>query len=259
MTASLLDRVRVVLYEPQNPINIAAVVRAMKNMGVSTLRLVRPVEYDPYRLEGIAHGTADVIERIERYETFEEAIADCQYRAAFTARRRAAKWTRLDAKGTASVMLEHAAREENGALVFGREDHGLPNEILDLCQAHVSIPTTEHASINLAQAALIALYELHLAAGDATRVIGPPRKATPPPEPADFERFFADWSRMLEGIQFYKTRNQETIMRTIRSLIYRANPDMRELMLVRAMSLEAMHHIERVRRGAAGASPTSDE
>jgi len=46
MTDSVLAQVHVVLYEPQNPINIAAVVRAMKNMGVSSLRLVRPVEYD---------------------------------------------------------------------------------------------------------------------------------------------------------------------------------------------------------------------
>src|SRR3982751_5398785 len=67
-----LDAVVVVLYEPQNPINIAATIRAMKNMGVSRLRLVRPVEYDPYRLEGIAHGTHDLIDRIERYESFDE-------------------------------------------------------------------------------------------------------------------------------------------------------------------------------------------
>jgi len=258
MSATILDHVRVILYEPQNPINIAAVVRAMKNMGVGTLRLVRPVEYDPYRLEGIAHGTQDVIERIERYETFEEASADCHLLAAFTARRRAARWTRLDPKQTAARLLDHAGRGEGSALVFGREDHGLPNEILDLCHVHVSIPTTEHASLNLAQAALIGLYELHLAAGDATRVIAPPRKAAPPPEPVDFERFFADWTRALDAIQFFKTRNEETIMRTVRSLTYRANPDMRELMLVRAMALETMHHIERVRRAAAASPPTEE-
>ena len=60
MNESVLSRVRVVLFEPQNPINIAAVVRAMKNMGVSSLRLVRPCEYDPYRVEGIAHDTKEI-------------------------------------------------------------------------------------------------------------------------------------------------------------------------------------------------------
>ena len=67
MPESLLANVIVVLYEPLDPVNIAGTVRAMKNMGVGTLRLVRPVEYDPVRLEGIAHGTMDLIERRERY------------------------------------------------------------------------------------------------------------------------------------------------------------------------------------------------
>jgi len=57
MSESRLSRVAVVLYEPQDPVNIAATVRAMKNMGASTLRLVRPCAYDPARLEGIAHDT----------------------------------------------------------------------------------------------------------------------------------------------------------------------------------------------------------
>ena len=50
MAESVLAQVHVVLFEPQNQINIAAFIRAMKNMGVRSLRLVRPFEYDPYRL-----------------------------------------------------------------------------------------------------------------------------------------------------------------------------------------------------------------
>jgi len=34
---SVLSAVRVVLYEPQDPVNIAATIRAMKNMGCSDL------------------------------------------------------------------------------------------------------------------------------------------------------------------------------------------------------------------------------
>ena len=77
MAESLLDAIVVVLYEPQNPINIAATVRAMKNMGIGRLRLVRPVEYEPVNLEGIAHGTMDVIERIEHFDSFDTAVAEC--------------------------------------------------------------------------------------------------------------------------------------------------------------------------------------
>jgi tRNA C32,U32 (ribose-2'-O)-methylase TrmJ len=90
MPESRLAHIAIVLYEPQDPVNIAATVRAMKNMGVSTLRLVRPVKYDPVRLEGIAHDTWDVIDAIEHYDDFDAAVADCVRLVGFTARRQVA-------------------------------------------------------------------------------------------------------------------------------------------------------------------------
>ena len=54
---SPLDNVVVVLDHPQNLINIAGVIRAMKNMGISRLRVVNPAEWDEYRIDGIAHRT----------------------------------------------------------------------------------------------------------------------------------------------------------------------------------------------------------
>ncbi|HEX6816177.1 MAG TPA: TrmH family RNA methyltransferase, partial [Gemmatimonadaceae bacterium] len=77
MAESMLGRVRIVLDEPQDPVNIAATVRAMKNMGVQTLRLVRPVPYDRSRLERVAHDTRDVAERIAHYESLGDALGDC--------------------------------------------------------------------------------------------------------------------------------------------------------------------------------------
>src|SRR5690348_17616306 len=109
MAESVLSNVHVVLFEPQNQINIAAVIRAMKNMGVSSLRLVRPVAYDPVRLEGIAHDTWDVIDAIEEYADFDAAVADCVRLLGFTARRRAAKWQLLEPKAAAADALQHVA------------------------------------------------------------------------------------------------------------------------------------------------------
>ena len=247
MSDSLLGQIAVVLYEPQDPVNIAATVRAMKNMGVATLRLVRPVKYDPVRLEGIAHDTWEIIDRIERFDDFDSAVADCIRLIGFTARRRKAKWTILDPKEAASDALMYAT-EGRVALVFGREDSGLPNEILDRVHAAVNIPTTEHASLNLAQAVLIALYELHLAVGDATRTLRGPRKAAPPPTADLFERYFAELQHSLDAVQFFKTRYPEHIMRSLRALTYRAAPDHRELSLLRAMALEVVRFLERTAR-----------
>lgn len=244
MPDSLLQSVVVVLFEPQDPVNIAATIRAMKNMGVSRLRLVRPVEYEVVRLEGIAHGTMDLIERIETFDTFDAAVADCIRVVGFTARRRAAKLRVIDPKVAASELLD-AAPEGPVALVLGREDSGLPNEILDRVHAAVTIPTTDHASLNLAQAALIGLYELHLGAADATRTLAPPRKDAPPPTNEQFEQFFRDTETSLDAIQFFKTHFPEHIMRTLRSLTFRAAPNARELSLLRAMVMEVRNYLKR--------------
>ncbi|MEO7082763.1 MAG: TrmJ/YjtD family RNA methyltransferase [Gemmatimonadaceae bacterium] len=244
MSDSILDSIVVVLYEPQDPVNIAATVRAMKNMGVARLRLVRPCEYEVVRLEGIAHGTMDVIEAIRHFDSFDDAVADCVRTVGFTARRRAAKLRLIDPKEAATELLD-AAADGTVAIVFGREDSGLPNDVLDRVHATATIPTTNHASLNLAQAALIALYELHLAAADATRTIAPPRKDAPPPTNDEFERFFAETQRSLTAIQFFKTRFPEHIMRTFRSLAFRAAPNARELSLMRAMVIEITNYLKR--------------
>ena len=110
MSESRLTRVKVILCEPQDPINIGATVRAMKNMGVSQLRLVRPVAYDPYRLIGVAHDTHEIIEAIEEFETLEAAIADCVLVAGFTARRRAER------RGIVTAAMRSCQRVDRGSL-----------------------------------------------------------------------------------------------------------------------------------------------
>lgn len=250
---TLLDSVRVVLVEPQDPVNIAATVRAMKNMGVSSLRLVNPAAYEPERLEGIAHDTRDVVERIRHCASVDDAISDCIRVAGFTARRRSAKRTVVDAK-TAATELLSLAHEGPVAMLFGREDRGLSNEALDRAHLVVTIPTTGHASLNLAQAVLLALYEMHIASADATRRLAPPRKDAPAAASHELEQYFADVERALQGIDFFKTRYAEHIMRTVRSLTYRAAPDAREISLVRAMALEVTHALARA--GRPGDAPT---
>jgi len=245
---SALDAVTVVLNKVQDPVNIAGTVRVMKNMGLSDLRLVQPVAYDPWRIEGVAHGTRDLVERVRHFDTLEAALADCVQVAAFGAKRRAHRWPMTTPREMAPRLLA-AAAEGRVALLFGQEDHGLPNEAIDLGHVMVTIPTTEHASLNIAQAVLVAAYELHLAAGDATRTIARHKHHAALPKHEEWERALGDIDRSLAAISFYRTRNPEHIMRSIRSLLNRAGPDSRELPLVRAMAIEVVRTIDRVKRG----------
>lgn len=245
---SALDNVCVVLVEPQDPVNIAAVVRAMKNMGVQQLRLVNSVEYDASRVERVAHDTRDIVARIRHFDSLDAAIADCVFAAGFTARRRKAKWKLVTPRDVALPMLA-AAVDEPVAVFFGREDHGLSNESLDRAHAVVTIPTSDHPSLNLAQAVLIALYELHLAA-DASRTLAPPRKDAPPASAEQLQRYFTDADKALASIDFFRTRNEALVLRSLRSLTYRAAPDAREIDMLRSIAIEVMRAIERANAGA---------
>jgi len=248
MTESRLSAVKVVLYETQDPVNLGGVIRAMKNMGVRDLRLVRPVKYDETRLQQIAHDTRDIMARIQHFDTVDEAVADCVKVFAFSGRRRASRWPMHTPRSMVDDVFE-AIEEGPVALMFGREDHGLPSDAIDRAHAVVTIPTTEHFSLNIAQAALVGMYELHVAAGDATRRLGKPRKATAPPTSAESERTFADIEAALGAIAYFKTRNPELIMRSFRSLVFRAAPDARELTMLRTASIEVLRTIEREKRG----------
>jgi TrmH family RNA methyltransferase len=243
-----LAAVHIVLYEPQDPVNIAGTVRAMKNMGLRSLRLVRPVAYEPERIEGVAHATRDIVANIRHFESLDDALADCVRVAGFSARRRAAKRERVGPREAATDLLGWAASGPV-ALLFGREDRGLDNAALDRAHLVVTIPTTEHASMNLAQAVLVAAYELHVAAADATRRLAPPRKDAPPATSHQFERLFLEADQALGRMEFYKTRYPEYILRTMRSLVFRAAPDSREIELLRAMAYEVMRALDRERRG----------
>ena len=240
--------VAVVLDQPQDLVNIAHVVRGMKNFGFRDLRLVQPREYDAYRVEGIAHQTADVLARVRTFEALGDAIADCVHVVGLTARGRTAK-RNLQRPRQAAAEITALAEDGPVALLFGREDKGLTNDALDRCHRVVTIPTeASYPSLNLGHAAIVMLYELALARGAETRAFKAPRRAAEPAAAEELERLFADVDRALAAIDFFKTRNAEGIMRTMRELAHRTPLDLREVKLLRAMAIEVVKYGERLAR-----------
>jgi tRNA/rRNA methyltransferase/tRNA (cytidine32/uridine32-2'-O)-methyltransferase len=240
--------VLVVLHEPQDLVNIAHVVRGMKNFGFKDLRLVNPRAYESYRVEGIAHQTHDVLARVRQFDTLDAALADCVHVVGFTARGRTAK-RNLQRPREAAGEIATAAAAGAVALLFGREDKGLSNEALDRCHRIVTIPSSpSYASLNLGHAVVLMLYELALARGDETQPFKPPRRAVEAATVEEIERLFADAEQALESIEFFKFRNREHIMRTVREITHRVPLDQREAKLLRAMAIEVVKYRERLAR-----------
>src|ERR1051326_5557352 len=167
----------VVLHHPQDLVNIAGVVRAMRNFELRDLRLVQPAEYEPYRIAGIAHNTGDILQRVRLFDGLEEALQDCVHVVGMRARQRSAKRNVQRPRDSAHEILQGP---EDGltAVLLGPEDSGLTNEELDRCDRTVTIPTNpRYASLNLVQAFSIMAYELLLARGEERPFKAPRREA----------------------------------------------------------------------------------
>jgi len=158
------DNIRIVLVNTSHPGNIGGVARAMKNMGLTRLYLVAPRDYPNEQADWRAASAMDVLESAIVVPTLDEAIGDCQFVVGTSARERRIPWPLLDARQCAKRM-GLASSSEQVAVMFGREDRGLTNDELKVCNLHLSIPTSEaYSSLNLAMAVQIVAYELKMLA-----------------------------------------------------------------------------------------------
>lgn len=229
--------------------NIALVVRAMKNMGLGRLHLVDPGVFDAYRIEGIAHDTHEVVASSKIFEDFDSAVAGAVHVVATTARRRTSRQAWSEPAEAVRGLFERAA-DGDVALVFGREDRGLPNEILDRCDEAVCIPTTAHSSLNLGHAAAIVLYEIRKEARARLRVedrdlSGKPRDQAPPATADEMEAFFEVWEHAMHTIGMFRGVPPALKMRSYRRILRRADLDQRELRLLKATAYRIARHAER--------------
>lgn len=246
MPSKVLQNVVIVLDQPQNLVNIAGVVRAMKNMGLRRLRVVRPAEFDSWRIEGIAHRSEDVVESTETLDTLEEAVADCVYVLGSTARSRTAHRNYGRPRELAGALIARA-EEAPVAVVFGREDRGLGNDALDRCDGVIAIPTDpDYPSMNLAQACMLVSYEIFLAAGGGDQSLPRGKRSTGRATRADMEAMLAALEGGLHRIDFFKSRVPESVMRTFRTLLARADLDRQEAGLVKALGFEIGNYLDRV-------------
>jgi tRNA/rRNA methyltransferase len=252
-----LSRVAVVLDHPKDVVNIGGVLRVMKNFGMTDLRLVNPDVFDAYRLEGIAHRSMDLIEACTIHDTLDDAIGDATFVIGTTARPRTAGRSYAKPRELAAVV---ARKTETGttALLFGREDRGLTNDALDRCHSIAMIPTTpEYSSLNLAQAMLVLAYEIFIEIDGGADEMPKGRRATPPPTHAELEQTFAALADGLTRIEFYKARKAEAVMRTLRTIVTRAEPDRREAKLLTAIGYEIGNYLDREGVAGPAAEPRS--
>jgi TrmH family RNA methyltransferase len=254
------SQLAVVLVEPTDAVNIGGVIRAMANTGFLSLRLVNPVGFDPWHVVGVAHYTQHIVEATRTYESLRTAVADRQYVLGLTGRHHRVERNALSFQAAVEQLVEAAQAGQTVAVVFGREDWGMSNAMLDSCHAVTTIPTNPaYPSLNLAQAALLVLYQVFQRAGGQNQTYRPPRRHAPPAPSSLLEDLFADLERALDAIEFLKTRKRTSTLRSLRVALFRARLDAREASLLRAVFIEVRKYLRRKgvmsELGPVGATP----
>ncbi len=238
-----LDNIRIVLVNTSHPGNIGGVARAMKNMGLSRLVLVAPRQFPDEQAVWRAASAADVLDTAVVADTLGEAIADCQFVVGTSARGRRIPWPLLDPRRCAERIASVSGTEQV-AVLFGREDRGLTNDELQLCNLHLNIPTDDaYSSLNLAMAVQVVCYELRMLLDSESLLASEDAQwDTPFSSQENMERFYVHLEQTLEQIGFLDPVAPRQLMTRLRRLYGRVRLDEMELNILRGILTETQRY-----------------
>ena len=237
--------IRIVLVAPSHPGNIGAVARAMKNMALSELVLVRPRVFPDPEATARASGADDVLAAARVVPTLHAALEGCGFVAATTSRERDQYFRVLDVR-EAAVRVVAESQRSPAAVVFGAERSGLSNEELETAHVLIRIPANDaYASLNLAMAVQLVSYELFRARGVAAPASGP--GAAPLATAQQMQLLFEHLAQVLEEVDFRdRTQSGTHLMSRIRRVLQRAELDQNEVNILRGI----LTAVQNRRRGA---------
>ncbi len=230
MHRARLENFAVVLHRPHFPENIGSAARACKNMGISKLIVVDPLDCDLTRILKMAtHSAEDIVANMEVYDDLEEALGGFQYVVGTTARQGSNRPTIKDVRGFAQELVSISLNNKI-ALLFGPENRGLANRELKYCHALITIPTSGFASLNVAQAVIIVLYEIFTASLEKVPEFVP-RLANV----FELEEMYKHLAKTLAKIHFINPENPEYWMMNIRRFFGRLKLRARDVKIIRGI------------------------
>ena len=226
--------IRIVLVAPSHPGNIGAAARAMKNMGLTELVLVRPRHFPDPEASARASGADDVLAAAHVVASLPEALAGCGFVAATTSRERDQYFRVADVREAAVRVLAESQRSP-AAVVFGAERTGLTNEELETAHLLIRIPASDaYASLNLAMAVQLVAYELFRARGVTAPASAP--GAAPLATAQQMQGLFEHLAQVLDEIDFRdRTQSGTHLMSRIRRFLQRAELDQNEVNILRGI------------------------
>ncbi len=233
MEKAVMENITVILNKPKYPGNIGSVARCAKNMGIRSMIVVNPATVDKETMAQLStHLALDVVDKIQYYDTLEQALAPFQYivgttgRSGDTSLKRSMIYPRAMAKEIVPISQNNKV-----ALVFGPEDRGLTNRELMRCDLLVKIPTSDDLkSINLSHAVMIICYEIFAASSEDSSVFTQ-KLATV----AETEAMYEHLKETFLRIGFIKTQNPDYWMINVRRLFSRTTLLAKDVKIIRGI------------------------
>ncbi len=232
--------IRVVLVHTSHPGNIGAAARAMKNMGLSELHLIKPRDFPHADADARAAGAEDVLHAAIVHDDVHAAINDCGLVLGTSARQRHIPFIPLAPRESANLAVAAARAGNRVAILFGNERIGLENEVLSLCHHLVTIPTSgEYSSLNLAMAVQIIVYEILIAMSDKALSL---ERHEPLATSEELEHLYDHLSEILAETHFRDRARSGHVMTRVRRIFNRAQLDQNETRILRGI-LSAMQEV----------------
>jgi len=225
-----LDNITIVLNQPKRSENIGAAARAMCNMGIGRLAVIKPQNYlKPDALKMATHAAAKVVEQIEFYDDLGSALAPCRYIVGTTARLGGQRKVITTPRKMAEELIPISVKN-TVAILFGPEDRGLTNDDIRYCHVLVNIPTAEFSSLNLSQAVMVVCYEI-LNASLEGKIEHTPRLATRD----ELEKMYEQLKEILVRISYINPENPDHWINGLRRFFNRLPLRAREVSIIRGI------------------------
>lgn len=233
----MLADIHIVLFETSHAGNIGASARAMKNMGLSRLRLVNPKEFPSPEATARASGADDVLQQAAIFPSLPTAIADTSLIIGTTARDRRLMGPTLDPPAMAKRVLAHLQQGLGKvAILFGRENNGLSNTELEACHYLVQIPANpEYSSLNLGAAVQVLSYELNMAMRSQIGILDPVEHDSPIATQDKVEGLYQQVETLLRRVEFIDTQRPTVLKRRIKRLLNRVQLEEQEVQFIRGI------------------------
>ena len=131
--------------------------------------------------------------------------------------------------------MRKISKQGNVAIVFGREDRGLTNDELGLCNFHVHIPSDpKYSSLNLSQAVQILAYEIRLAYS-RDEVISEVKWDVDLANNEQTERLIDHMEELMQDVEFYDVENPRKLLLRVRRFFKRSKIDVMEANIFRGL------------------------